>query len=194
VDEPVSRTKPVGILLAAGRGRRFDASGQHDKLLALLPCGNPVAVVAAQKLRAPTGRVIAVVRPDNPRLFAVLDKAGCEVIVCANADEGMGAVLAYAVRHCAEAPAWLVALADMPFIEASSYLAVIAGLADNDLVAPEFSARRGHPVAFSRHHLENLLNLSGDVGARQLFALGAPLLVRVTDEGVIRDIDTTDDL
>ena len=194
LDEAIAPPNPVGILLAAGRGRRFDGTGAHDKLLARLPCGNPVAIVAARKLLASVSRVVAVVRPDNAPLSLALKESGCNVIVCSNADEGMGTVLSFAVRHCAEASGWVVALADMPFIDAASYRAVIDGLSQSALVAPVFSGQRGHPVVIGRPHLAHLLALHGDIGPRALFALGTPHLVRVNDPGVIRDIDTPDDL
>ena len=41
---PLLRTDlPTGILLAAGFGRRFDAAGQRNKLLEMLPGGRSVA-------------------------------------------------------------------------------------------------------------------------------------------------------
>lgn len=51
---------PVGILLAAGRGRRFDPSGTRNKLLQPLPNGEPVAVASARALLAVLPKVIAV--------------------------------------------------------------------------------------------------------------------------------------
>lgn len=54
---------PVGILLAAGRGRRFDPSGERNKLLQALPGGEPVVVASAHALLAVLPRVIAVVPP-----------------------------------------------------------------------------------------------------------------------------------
>ena len=100
----------VGILLAAGRGRRFDASGKNDKLLAVLPSGVPVAVAAALTMRAALNRVVAVVRPEAAELALALSNAGCEVIVCPHADQGMGGVLAFAVAHCSYAKAWFLLL------------------------------------------------------------------------------------
>ena len=185
---------PVGILLAAGRGKRFDPSGECDKLLALLPSGIPVAVAAAMNLCAALPRVIAVVRPGADILATLLRNAGCEVVVCPQADEGMGTVLACAIQHSADAAAWVVALADMPFIAAETYASVVDALAANNLVAPEFSGQRGHPVGFGRQHLTHLLSLQGDSGARGLFAAGTPHLFATTDRGVIRDIDTASDL
>ena len=184
----------VGILLAAGRGKRFDASGQNDKLLALLPSGVPVAVAAAQKLCAVLNRVVAVVRPEAEVLALALRNAGCEVIVCPHADSGMGSVLAFAVTHCQAASAWLIALADMPYIEPQTHAAVIRALGEHDLVAAEFKGQRGHPVSFSRRFLPQLLALKGEQGARELLTREKPHLLKTRDSGVIRDIDTAADL
>ena len=184
----------MGILLAAGRGKRFDASGQNDKLLAVLPSGVPVAVAAAQKLCVMLNRVVAVVRPEAEALSLALRNAGCEVIVCPHADSGMGSVLAFAVAHCIDASAWLIALADMPYIAPQTYTAVIRALADHDLVAAEFKGQRGHPVAFGRRFLPQLLALNGDQGARKLLAQAHPYLVTTDDDGVMRDVDLPADL
>ena len=184
----------VGILLAAGRGRRFDASGQNDKLLAVLPSGVPVAVAAALALRAALNRVVAVVRPEAEELALGLGNAGCEVIVCPHAERGMGSVLAFAVAHCSDAKAWLIALADMPYITPHTYAAVIRAIGEHDLVAAVFKGQRGHPVGFGRRFLPQLLALTGDHGARELLTQEKPHLVKTRDRGVIRDIDTVADL
>ncbi len=185
---------PVGILLAAGRGKRFDPSGECDKLLALLPSGIPVAVAAAMNLCAALPRVIAVVRPGADILATLLRNAGCEVVVCPQADEGMGTVLACAIHHSADATAWVVALADMPFIAAETYASVVDALAESNLVAPEFSGQRGHPVGVARYYLSDLLSLNGDAGARTLFDKGNAHLFHTADRGAIRDIDAPGDL
>ncbi len=184
----------VGILLAAGRGRRFDTSGQNDKLLALLPSGVAVAVAAAKNLCAALNRVVAVVRPDAQALATALRETGCEVIFCPHADEGMGSVLAFAVQHCADASAWLVALADMPYIAPLTYVMLIRALGQHDLVAPEFDGQRGHPVGFARRFLPQLAALKGEHGAREILAHAKPHLVTTDDGGVTRDIDLATDL
>jgi molybdenum cofactor cytidylyltransferase len=97
---------PLGILLAGGRGTRFDPAGTHNKLLARLArgpeAGQPVAFVAARRLCAVLPRVLAVIRPDGvgtDELAHGLRQAGCEVLISAHASRGMGASLAAAVRH-----------------------------------------------------------------------------------------------
>jgi molybdenum cofactor cytidylyltransferase len=183
----------VGLLLAAGSASRFGS----DKLRHALPHGVPIAVQAARPLRAELDRVVAVVRPESQELLQSLNAEGCEVVVCENAAEGMGASLACAARAAGEADGYLVALGDMPFLRRTSIAAVRDALVNGaPLVAPYFRTRRGHPVGIGKSFYEELLSLRGDEGAKKLLAANAGQLVKIPigDPGVIRDIDTPQDL
>lgn len=187
---------PAGILLAAGRGSRFDPSGAANKLLAPLPGGYTVAGAAARNLRCVLPNVLAVVRPGDFALSAELRAAGCDILECLNASEGMAASLVDAVRFTSPAPfGWIVALADMPFVEPSTIQALWDALADGaSIAAPVFAGQRGNPVAFAPEHRDALLALRGDQGARSLLQTGNVTLVEVDDPGVLRDVDLRSDL
>jgi molybdenum cofactor cytidylyltransferase len=191
---PHSRTPDiVGILLAAGSASRFGS----DKLHHRLPHGVAIAVQAARHLRTGVSRVIAVVRPNADTTARALAGEGCEVTVCEDAAEGMGASLAWAVRAAGEVSGYLVALADMPFIRPSSIAAVRDALSGGAaFAAPYFRARRGHPVGIAGLYASELAALRGDEGAKALLARHAAELIKVPlgDPGVIRDIDTPADL
>jgi molybdenum cofactor cytidylyltransferase len=140
---------------------------------------------------------VAVVKPAAEVLSSALKKEGCEIVVCENAAEGMGASLACGARAAGKADGYLVALADMPFVRPSSIAALRDALAGGAaLVAPYFRARRGHPVGISGLFFDELLNLKGDEGAKHLLEEHAQKLVKIPigDPGVIRDIDTPGDL
>jgi molybdenum cofactor cytidylyltransferase len=183
----------VGILLAAGASRRFGG----DKLMHRLPDGVPMAVAAAMKLRAACRRVIAVVRPGHASLASLLAEAGCEIVPCPQAELGMGESLAAGVRATPDAAGWLLALADMPFITASSHQAVLSRLqAGASLAAPQYAGRRGHPVGFAREWYPQLTALTGDQGAKGILESHRQKLILcpVDDPGVIRDIDRPENL
>lgn len=185
----------VGILLAAGRGRRFDLAGVQDKLLQYLPSGEVVAVASASHLRTSLANVIAVIRPDSHGLRRLLGGLGCEVIECATADDGMAASLVHAIRQAQGARGWLIALADMPYVSPDTISALAQAIADGaDIAVPVYRERRGNPVAFSRAHLNSLLQLEGDQGARKLLQTCPVVEVVIDDPGILRDIDTQDDL
>lgn len=183
----------VGLLLAAGAGRRFGS----DKLLHRLPDGTPMAVAAALNLKPACDRLIAVTRPDQADLSELLHGAGCATIVGADAAGGMGHSLAAGVKATPDAAGWVVALADMPFIKTDSHRAVAAALFKGaSLAATEYQGRRGHPVGFAREWLPRLLLLTGDQGGRSILAEHQDRLVLcpVDDAGVLVDIDRPGDL
>jgi molybdenum cofactor cytidylyltransferase len=160
----------TGILLAAGYGSRFDPSGLHNKLLATLPDGTPVVFQSARRLLSAVSRVVAVVRPGSEKLAEVLNEAGCVVMFSIDAERGMGATLAAAVRATQDAEGWLVTLGDMPWIEPGTVEAVARSLdAGASIVAPFYRGQRGHPAGFGVAHLNALSALDGDAGARALF-------------------------
>ena len=183
----------VGLLLAAGSGTRFGS----DKLRHALPHGVEMAVQAARHLKAEVGRVVAVVRPGAEDVARQLENEGCQVVVCENAAEGMGASLACAARAAGKAEGYLIALADMPFIRRSTIGGVRDALAAGAaLAAPYFRARRGHPVGISGQFYDDLVLLRGDEGAKSILNKNEELLVKVPigDPGVLRDIDRPEDL
>jgi molybdenum cofactor cytidylyltransferase len=199
---PAATGAIVGILLAAGRGTRFDSSGQTSKLLAAAPAGPhagaPLALAAARALQAVLPQVVAVVRPvDSPlqqELHRLLREAGCTLVVNDRADEGMGGSIAAGVAATGSAAGWLIALADMPAVAAATIGAVRDALAAGALTAaPTHQGRRGHPVGFGADLRPLLLALQGDEGARSVLAAHPPRQIPVDDPGCLLDLDSAAD-
>lgn len=184
----------VGVLLAAGRSRRFGA----DKLLRMAHGGLSMAEIAAAKLLAVCDRALAVVGPQSSgELGERLRAAGLDLIVARDAERGMGASLAAAVSATPEAGGWLVALGDMPAIDATSMAAVAAALRGGaSIAAPAHGGRRGHPVGFAGEWFGTLSRLTGERGGRDVIDAhpGCLSLIAVDDPGVLVDVDSESDL
>lgn len=224
---------PTGILLAAGKGSRFDATGAANKLLAPLQhgaeVGLPVGFVAARRMRNALSRVIVVVDAASAHrqtLTTWFEKAGCEVLAIDNAADGMGSSLAAGIRaslidipvaaaaNVAPAPGgaeredpsqpaaplaksrgWIVGLADMPMIAPATFQEIaLALVSPYSIVAPVYEGQRGHPVAFGAAHESALAALTGDAGARAMIDAHGYTALPTGDAGVVRDIDSPDDL
>ena len=190
---------PTGLLLAAGRGSRFDATGSTLKLLQPLADGRPIALATAQAMRAALPQVLALVAPDTSensrRLAQLLQEAGCTVLPCPAADAGMGSTLASGVAATQQACGWLVMLADMPLVAASTIAAVRDSLiAGASIARPEYHGQPGHPVGFAAICRAELLALQGDVGARPLLARFPVTSLLSDDPGCVWDIDRPEDL
>lgn len=184
-----------GLLLAAGRGMRFDPEGHDNKLLAKLPGTSLCVVEAAALSLLAVVPVLAVVPSLQSELAQRLAGLGCKLVACGTEPQGMSASLMCGVRYSLDAAGWIVALGDMPFVQSATHAALLAALQGGvAIAAPSYRGKRGNPVAFSAAHREQLLQLQGDQGARSLLQRYPVHQVPVEDAGILRDIDTRADL
>jgi molybdenum cofactor cytidylyltransferase len=184
----------TGILLAAGRSRRFGS----DKRLASVSSGQPSLLVGSwQSLQAHCERTWVVLGPGDDELSRQLERLGASVILSQDSVSGMGHSLADGVKASADADGWIIALADMPLIQSETYALIVKALVAGATIArPVFEGRAGHPVGFSRPWYGKLVRLDGDEGARRLLRKAQDQVVHcpVDDAGVLYDVDTVDDL
>lgn len=168
---------PVVIVLAAGRGERFAASGGTVHKLQALLAGKPVLDHVLAAVQA-SGLPCHVVRPDA-------------------ANAGMGDSIAAGVRATPEAPGWLILPADLPLIR-SDTLRQIALAPPSMVTVPLYQGQRGHPVRFSAACRPQLLLLQGNQGAAHIVraqsAINLVAFIETGDPGAVADIDTLDDL
>jgi molybdenum cofactor cytidylyltransferase len=178
----------VGLLLAAGQGRRFGG----NKLLQPLDDGTPMVLASASPLHAVLTETVAVVDDADGEVARLLAQEGLQVVCNPQARKGVGTSIACGVAASRHAGGWVIALGDMPFIPQTIVQAVVAALAGGaDIVAPVNQGQRGHPVGFSARHAEVLINLRADEGARGVIAAHRDSLelIEVDDRGVLLDID-----
>jgi molybdenum cofactor cytidylyltransferase len=189
-----------GILLAAGSGRRFDASGQSNKLMQTLPSGMTVAAISASHLLSVLPRSVAVVAEHTPALATQLAELGCDICVSSPpssvSSPGMSHSLQCGLKHApADCAGWIIALADMPYVNTETITALVRAMQSGAGIAvPVHQGRRGNPVGFSREYLPQLLALRGDQGARSLLKIYPVTEVEVDDAGIFQDIDLPQDL
>lgn len=184
------------IVLAAGQGSRYRATGGADKLLAAslaAASSPPVLAATLESLRGIAERLLVVTRADNLPLheWLSINAADCEVLALET--RGLGHSLAQAIAYAPAARGWLVALADMPYVQPRTLREVAAAIDEGSLVVPTYHGRPGHPRGIGRAHRGALLQLDGDRGAQMLFAANPVLELAVDDPGVLQDIDHPDD-
>lgn len=186
-------TEIVGILLAAGSARRFGV----PKLLHPLPGGVAIGVAAANAMQQSIPNTVAVVQPGDHALIEAFTEIGMQVVENARADEGMGTSLAAGISTAVGADGWVIALADMPWIEPDTITELVNRMKKGaSMVAPVYHGQRGHPVGFSSRWQQQLLALSGDKGARDFIVdYSDELELLITeDAGVLKDVDHPQDL
>jgi CTP:molybdopterin cytidylyltransferase MocA len=177
-----------GLILAAGAGTRF---GHEPKLLAELD-GRPLLqyAVRAQCGVAELERVVVVLGYHAEELRNQVDFQRAEIVVCDRWRDGQAASLRRGLEELREASKVIVTLGDEPLISSE---VVRRFVPEPPGARAVYNGRPGHPVVLGPDHIERLMSLSGDRGARELLGDGAEIeLGRDGDVG--RDVDTTDDL
>lgn len=169
---------PIVIILAAGRGERFLASGGKTHKLDALLGGQTVLA-----------HVIQAVETANLPWHLVRPEGGTG---------GMGESISLGVRTTSEASGWLILPGDLPLIQPATLQRVAEGLAEKGIVVPHYQQQAGHPVGFRQEYGEALLGLAGDSGAREIVmrarGQGDVMDLSLADDGVTFDIDTLADL
>ncbi len=174
-------------LLAAGQSHRF---GEADKLSADL-CGTPLALHAVAALAPIAFLDRAAIVSATAVDFAA---HGYRCIINPAPEAGLsGSVrLAAETARDVSAAALLIVLADMPYITP----ALIAGLlgaagGPADVIAASDGTRPSPPALFGAARYAELMNATGDAGARALLQTGQHI---IAPPDTLIDIDTPDDL
>ncbi|KGM40921.1 hypothetical protein JY96_15070 [Aquabacterium sp. NJ1] len=187
----------AGLILAAGRGTRFGA----DKRLACLPDGRTLLEAALARHAGISQPLLIVLRPDDAEASALARQHGARILVCEDADQGMGHSLACGARALLAMPeveGVLIDLADMPFVAAATLRQLHQCLLDQgqtgQAVVPLYRGRMGQPRGLPRTCFEALSQLQGDQGARHIVDWQQALHIEVDDAGILQDIDRPADL
>lgn len=192
-------SEPLGVIvLAAGQGSRYRqvAGADKDKLLA--DCtgrdGTVRSVIEHVLMSVPVSleNRVLVTTEDRPQVIRMAQAYGFEIAQIESI--GMGDSIAAGVAACPELGGWLIVLGDMPFVLPSTVEQVLAGIADDAICVPVYGGEFGHPVGFGRGFGPGLMALSGDRGARPLFAQARVVEVPVDDPGVVWDVDVPEGL
>jgi molybdenum cofactor cytidylyltransferase len=185
-----------GVVLAAGRGTRFEGG---NKLLANVD-GTPIVRRAAETLRrSAVDELLAVVGHEADRVMDALDDLDVSVRRNENYAAGQSTSVRTGVDAARDADwdAVVFVLGDMPFVRPSTVDALRTAYesGDGSIVAPAYEGQRGNPVLFGRRHYDALADVSGDRGGRRLIETHEnAVLVDTDDPGVTRDVDYRADL
>jgi CTP:molybdopterin cytidylyltransferase MocA len=191
----VTADSVVGLLLAAGEGRRL---GRPKALVEDREGSTWVERSVAALRDGGVSDVYVVVGAEHAEVARAVP-AGCRVVDAADWAEGMGASLhaglAAVSDEQADADAVLVMLVDTPGVGSDVVRRLSSGSGPDVLARAAYGSQPGHPVLIGRHHWAGVLEVArGDRGARDYLRAHPVTLVQCADIGTGDDVDTAEAL
>ena len=182
------------ILLAAGKSQRM------GKLKQLMSFGKSTILEQAidNLLSSAVDETIVVVGHEAEEIEKTIATKPVKIMFNPNYGEGMStSIIAGLILVDPRAQAVMLALGDQPLVDSQTINHLIAEFSNHDkgIAVPTYKGKRGHPVILAIKYKAELLELKGDIGAREIIKNHPEdiLEVAVASESVIADIDTTDD-
>ncbi len=113
------------------------------------------------------------------------------------ADEGQSESVKAGILNSPECDAYMFFSGDQPLLDEDTIRLLTETSLENPgfIIVPVFKGRKGAPVIFPKRFREELLELKGDTGGREVIKNnpGSVLLVDVKDDSMLMDIDTKED-
>ena len=184
------------LVTAAGNSTRFG----EDKLR--LPVGGqPMGVHALDVLRqVPFSFRMLVTSADKGYLIEAARDRGFAVVINPAPERGMSSSVRLGTEHIVKGGAYdgiLYAVADQPGLSAATVERLSNAFFEEPhrIWAPEAEGKRGNPVIFPAMLFDELLQVTGDRGGRQIIAAHPELLRTVSAAPEeLKDIDTKEDI
>ena len=182
------------LILAAGSSTRMRGA---DKLTETVK-GQPLLRQLAGRAVATGLPVTVALPPDRPHRHAALDGLTLTRLSVAGASKGMATTLRAGLASLPPQAAVMLLLADLPELTTADLSLMAQSYASTPgqiLRATNATGQPGHPVIFPPWARADLMQLSGDDGARQVLQAHASRLrlIALPGQHATTDLDTPED-
>jgi molybdenum cofactor cytidylyltransferase len=187
-----TKSEVCAVILAAGFSERFGS----NKLIMDVG-GKPIIRHAIESALGSSADRVAVVIPVGSTMRTYIS-ASVTLITNSLRDKGISSSIAAAVKYLKEsADAIMFMVADQPMIDAGTLDNILWIFRQNPsfIVASSVNGELRNPMIFPKRYFEELLQLTGDSGAKLVALKNIKHVIRVeVNPEKLVDIDTVDDL
>ncbi len=155
------------ILLAAGESKRMG----KPKLLLPLGGGTILEKTVDNILSSRVDEVIVVLGAEAQEMEKAITGKPVKVVFNPDYRQGMSTSLIAGLKQVSsQAQRVMVALSDQPLIEKDTYNKLINESLNSNkgITVPLYKTKRGNPIIFAISYKEELLQLKGDIGGREI--------------------------
>lgn len=195
----VQKIPTAGVILAAGVAIRFG----RPKQLLRLKNRYLIEWVLDAAINSKLSKIVLVLGSAHEKILQAIDQkllhAKIHIEINPDFKEGQSSSLRAGLSVVKDDfAAVMFLLADQPLIDAASLNILLKHFwsADKDICVPTFAGQRGNPCIFSKRFYPHIMEITGDIGARQLIQAYPEhvLEVEIDNPHFFSDVDTPEDL
>ena len=189
--------KIMGLLLAAGSSRRMQ---NNNKLLTDINGTKMVVYVAEQIKKSKVNEITVVTGYEADQVKLALKHLTTNFIHNPNHAKGLSTSLKTGLKVIPDdIDGVIILLGDMPLIKSHHIDSIIEAfdpIEGRSICVPVHGRKRGNPVLWGRQYLDEIISITGDVGARHLLEEYSDQIseVKIDTDGVLFDVDTPERL
>ena len=195
---PRSAPTIAALVLGAGRSRRM---APHNKLLVVDKTGKTMIARVVDNVLSSLARPVLVVTGHMAaQVETALGGRPVGYVHAPDYAEGLSASLKSGIGALPpDSAAVVVCLGDMPLVTGRMIDRLLEAYDPDEgrlIVLPTFHGKQGNPMLWDRRFFAEILEISGDTGARFLVGKYAEFVaeVEMADDAVLRDFDTPESL
>jgi len=200
MEHPGIDKKPTaGIILAAGKSTRF-GSLKH-----LFKVGEKtiISMVIDASVKSDLDRIVLVLGYRSDTIMTAIDNHlqnhKIRTVINPRFQEGMSSSLKCGMMEIRdEFPSVMIILGDHPFLDTKTINILLDRFKSSDkaICVPVYKGKRGLPVCFGNRFYADIMNITGDIGARHIIQKNPEqvLTVEVDNPDCLFDVDNDDDL
>ncbi len=162
------RSKIAFVMLAAGNSRRFGS----NKLLYEIE-GKPMYLLTLEKLKKasekiPESEIIVVTQYEE--IAAKANTLGVKVLINPQPERGISSSMQIGLATAKDSSACLFTVSDQPWLTAETIINLVDKFRDEQkgMACTIFGTKTGNPCIFSREYYQELMEITGDKGGKQI--------------------------
>lgn len=182
------------IILAAGQSKRM---GSINKLLMRIEDRPMIQRVVDVAIEAGSSDIYVVTGFERDRIESCMSGYVVNFVHNESFRAGMGTTIAGGIKAISDQgfDGAMILLGDLPYLRADTAIVVAESFLEYEgrkIIIPTYQGNPGHPVVFPKAFFNELTQLSGDRGAREVYARHQSSVARieVEDPGGTHDLDT----
>lgn len=178
-----------GIILASGFSRRMG----KNKLLLKFNGKTIIENVVFNSICSLIDEIIVVTQYDE--VIEIFKNTNLKTVKNDNAELGLSNSIVLGVKASSiNTDGYLIMLGDMPFLKSEDLNKIIENfeVSENSIIVPICSGNQKNPVLFPSLFRDDLINLKGDKGGKEILKRNESCIKRVNfdNESIFKDIDT----